>query len=153
MRLDMIGPDHFIVTDDASFVNLNLAQARKIWSNLHLDYPDLFIFIGESVLETQPARRSLQVMVDRVGKIAEAMGSIESGVVKHAKAIKPKKGDVRKPAHPTAQPAPVVCDERDGDIPVLPSISIEDIPTAPVFRWEPRVARQFGRALEPVGAE
>ncbi len=153
MRLAMINAEHFMITQDAAFVNLSANQVKSIWMNLHLDYPDLFLFLGEHVLESQKARKSLQVMVDAAGSVREAMAQVEEDVVRLARELKFKKtGVVRTPAHATAKPAPV---EDSAEIrmrratPLLPSLPIEEIPTAPVFRWEPRPAARGEVELEP----
>lgn len=154
MRLDKIAADHYLLTDDAAFINLTRGQVRMIWQNLHLDYPDLFVFIGEEVLESPLARRTLQVLVDGVGDVAKAMQAIETRVVEFSKELKVKAAEgVRTQAHATMKPipeAPAPALEqapparRMGAVPLLPSLPIEEIPTAPVFKWEPRMARRRG---------
>lgn len=154
MRLDRIGTDHYILTDDSAFINLTREQVRKIWQNLHLDYTELFLFIGEEVLSSRSSRRTLQVLVDHVGDLVQAMQLIETRVVEFSKDLKVKRTEgVRTQAHATVKPIPESPDpllleaptaRRMGAVPLLPSLPIEEIPTAPVFHWEPRLARRRG---------
>jgi len=162
MKLEKISSNQFILADHEEFIGLTKDQVQGIWQNLHLDYVELFLLVGEEVLETQFERDQFRRMVEKAGSVATAMQALETRIVELSAFLKPAQ-EPRRQAHATVRPvveAPV-------EIPVVEPISMEEmptpyvpfrrpihsgVPTAPVARRSPTAALRRALGLAVVEA-